>query len=176
MGDNGKLYTTYTTEMKDKMHLLVEKADVITPNMTEACFLLGEDYTNEPMDTALIKEYLKRLSEQGPEMVVITGVEAENGCHLNVGYTRYQDTYWRVPYDCIPAQYPGTGDTFASVLTGGSLRGDSLPIAIERATQFVSMAIRVTYGYRTPEREGIMLEKVLGLLKSELIYSGYEKF
>lgn len=161
MGDHGKLYKTYTGEMQSKMRLLVEKADIITPNLTEACFLLGDTYTGEPMDAARIEGYLKKLSDMGPESVVITSMYTDDGCFANVGYNRLQDTYWKVAYNCIPVQYPGTGDTFTSVLTGSLLTGASLPAAIDKATGFVYSAIQTTYEHKTPPREGILLEKVL---------------
>ena len=37
MGDHGKLYATYTEEMCEEMKQLVSYADIVTPNMTEAC-------------------------------------------------------------------------------------------------------------------------------------------
>ncbi|MCX7842134.1 MAG: pyridoxamine kinase [Clostridia bacterium] len=176
MGDHGKLYKTYTREMQDKMRLLVEKADIITPNLTEACFLLGEAYTGEPLDAEVVKSYLKRLSDMGPESVVITSTLLENSCYANAAYNRRLDTYWKISYSCIPKQYPGTGDTFTSVLVGGLLAGDSLAAAVHRATGFVEMAIRETFECGTPEREGILLEKVLGWLRQKPSASSFEEF
>lgn len=164
MGDNGKLYKTYTEEMQKGMRLLVEKADVITPNLTEACFLLGEPYTEEPMEWTKVKDYLKTLSGMGPERVVITSVCTNKGCFSNAAYDRSLDTYWNIEYACMPKQYPGTGDTFASVLVGSLLAGADLPAAVDKASEFVALAIKTTYEYGTPQREGILLEKVLGWL------------
>ena len=64
-----------------------------------------------------------------------------------------------LPY--LPAHYPGTGDTFTSVITGSLMQGDSLPMALDRATQFILQGIRATFGYEYDNREGILLEKVL---------------
>ena len=68
---------------------------------------------------------------------------------------------WRVETDHIPASYPGTGDMFASVISGRLLLGDSLPAAIDRAIHFVIHAIRNTFGHNTPQREGVLMEKSL---------------
>ena len=174
MGDHGRLYKTYTPEMQNRMRMLVEAADIITPNLTEAFFLLEETYSDEPMSMEEAKSFLKRLSEMGPETVVITSIKTQDGLHVNAGYSRSQDTYWRTPYDYIPVQYPGTGDIYTSVLTGSLLHGDNLPEAMDRATRFVSMAVSTTHSYGTPVREGVILEKLLMNLKNKQSDSNYE--
>ena len=75
----------------------------------------------------------------------------------------------------INAHYPGTGDVFASVLTGSILRGDSLPIAMNRATAFLERAIKTTYSYSTDSREGIMLESCLDFLITNPTLCDYEQ-
>lgn len=174
MGDNGCLYSTYTSELQNKMHYLVEKADVITPNLTEAYFLIGERYTDKPVNTPVIKRYLKQLSDIGPETVIIKGIHMEDGNYANVGYCRNLGLFYKVLYQHIPVHYPGTGDVFTSVLTGSLLRGDELPVALNKATKFISLAIQTTYEHGTPEREGVLLEMVLEGLYSEPGNNGYE--
>ncbi|MDS1029268.1 pyridoxamine kinase [Bacillota bacterium LX-D] len=174
MGDYGKLYKTYTLEMQKKMRLLVKEANVITPNLTEACFLLEEPYTEKAFSQPKLKYFLKKLSEMGPDTVIITSIKTENGRFENIGYKRSEDTYWKVAYDYVPAHYPGTGDIFTSVLIGNLLMEDNLPTAMDKATQFVSIAVRTTYDYGTPVREGVLLEKILVQLKNEHLSSNYE--
>ena len=173
MADHGKLYKTYTLEMQKKMKLLVEKADIITPNMTEACFLLEEPFINGSIDNQEIKRILKKLSDFGPDIVVITSVKGYNGSFYNIGYKRSDDTFWKVDYEQIPSQYPGTGDIFTSVFTGCLLNGDNLPVAMDKATQFLSHAVRMTYECKTSEREGVLLEKALGRLMDNTINNTY---
>lgn len=67
-----------------------------------------------------------------------------------------------------------TGDTFTSVITGSLMQGDSLPIALDRATQFILQGIRATFGYEYDNREGILLEKVLHNLDMPIQISSYE--
>ena len=86
----------------------------------------------------------------------------------------FGNAYWRVPYDYVPTSYPGTGDIFASVLTGGMMNGDSFPIAIERATRFIELAIKTTFSYGTDTRYGVMLEKCLPWLSQNVVLKGYE--
>jgi len=91
-----------------------------------------------------------------------------------VAYDRQDGRFWKVDCDYVPAFYPGTGDLFASVLVGSLLQGDSLPIAIERSVQFVSISIRATFGHRVPHRDGVLFERVLGSLASPLTSSTYQ--
>ncbi|MBU2700839.1 pyridoxine kinase [Sporomusaceae bacterium BoRhaA] len=164
MGDGGKLYTTYTKHMQERMKQLVAKADVITPNYTEACFLLGEPYDEAVCDLGKMTDWLARLSDLGPERVVITGIFISQEKLLTLGYDQKNAAVYQVFSDYIPAKYPGTGDVFASVLLGSLLRGASLPCAMEQAADFVAEAIRVTLAFNTPPREGILLETILSRL------------
>lgn len=174
MADHGKLYSTYTIEMKEKMELLVREADIITPNLTETYFLLNEPYHEGAIDEKEMKRILKKLSQMGPDKVVITGVIEKCNYRCNIGYDKNTDKYWKVKYKQIPVDYPGTGDIFASVLVGGFITGDTLPMSIDRATQFLYTVIEETYKCKTPNREGVLLEKVLGLLNNRNIKCSYE--
>ncbi len=174
MADNGKPYKTCTAELCSRMGELAAIADIITPNITEAAMLLGENPLQADVSMQKIKSYLVRLSELGPKIVVITSVFSD-GRTYNVGYDRDHSKFWRTPYNLINAHYPGTGDVFASVLTGSILRGDSLPIAMNRATAFLERAIKTTYSYSTDTREGIMLESCLDFLITNPTLCDYEQ-
>lgn len=173
LGDNGRLDATQTPEMVASMRRLVANADIITPNLTEAAFLLDEPWRPCISQDGL-KQQLLQLAALGPRCVVITSApagqrdpEVHGEQHAaTVAYDREQNRFWRTSAPYIPAFYPGTGDMFASVLTGSLLQGDSLPVAMDRAAQFVLLGIRATYGYATPHRDGILLERVLQTLRS----------
>jgi pyridoxine kinase len=178
LGDNGHAYQTMGPEMIARMRTLVSMADVITPNFTEAGFLLNKPYLNT-IDQEEIRDWVMGLSAMGPRTVIITSVPLPNtrgNCKVSsvVAYDREDGRLWRVDCDYIPAHYPGTGDAFASVIVGSLLQGDSLPIALDRAVQFVSMAIRATFGYSSPAREGVLLERVLPNLRAPVTASSYE--
>lgn len=175
MGDGGKRYRTYTDKLCKRMGELVRAADVITPNLTEASILLDSDYPSMPLTVGEAKQYLVKLSQKGPDTVVITGVMLAGGDVCNIGYDKKHNAFWRVPYETIPRSYPGTGDIFASILTGGLLLGDSLPIAMNRATDFCEYAIKTTFGYGAPAREGVMLEKCLPELAEKKSYTEYRQ-
>ncbi len=161
MGDHGKLYRTCTEDIRRGMGQLVAQAQVITPNLTEAFLLLGQEYDHAPLTATAAKSMLARLSECGPARVVVTGVTLATGEYANIGYDRDHNAYWKASGDYVPASYPGTGDIFASVLTGSFLMGDSLPMAMDRATRYTELTIKTTFGFSTDPREGVMLERTL---------------
>lgn len=173
LGDNGVLDATMTPEMVEKMRWLITRADIITPNITEVAFLLGEPCTPR-ITPEEVRGRLRRLSDRGPRTVVATSVPLvvdgrDPGQNTSViAYERDENRFWRVDCSYIPAHYPGTGDAFASVLTGSLVQGDSLSIALDRAVQFVTLGIRATFGQGLPSREGILLERILGSLQTPL--------
>jgi len=167
MGDEGKLYSIYTPQMQEQMKRLVQRADIVTPNYTEACFLLGETYQEKVYDIEKMREWLISLAAFGPSIVVMTGIPFENEKILTIGYDKKQNVFWEVFNDYIPAKYPGTGDIFASVLIGSLLYKDSLPTAMKRATEFTGLAIKTTFRANAPAREGVLVEKVLSWLCTE---------
>ena len=175
LGDNGKLYSNFNESMVVEMQHLVTHADVITPNLTELFYLLDRPYKESNTDQEL-KEYLRCLSDKGPEVVIITSVPVLDEPHKTsvYAYNRRGNRYWKITCPYLPAHYPGTGDTFTSVITGALLQGDSLPIALDRATQFILQGIRATFGYEYDNREGILLEKVLHNLDMPIQSSSYE--
>ena len=105
--------------MRARLGELVQVADVITPNLTEACMLLKIPTFTEGLSRSQAKSLLVRLSELGPNYVVITGAPMASGQIANIGYDRQHNSFWCILCDYVPVSYPGTGDLFASVLTGG---------------------------------------------------------
>ena len=188
LGDNGHLYKGMNEEMVGQMRELIKLADVITPNMTEMFLLLGEkqlSIINYPLSINncsqsqlddKLKTYLRELSNQGPSIVIVTSVPVIDTPHLTsvYAYNRNGNRYWKVTCPFLPAHYPGTGDSFTSVITGSLLQGDSLPLALDRAMQFTLQGIRSTFGYDYSNLEGIMLEKVLSNLNTPIQVSSYE--
>jgi len=175
MGDNGRLDPTITHEMVERMRWLVGKAYCITPNYSEACWLLNKTYAPES-STECIRDWLACLTEMGPELAVITSVPiaARPQDSSVVGYHRGLRRFWKVDYPYIPAYYPGTGDMFTSVLTGSLLQGDSPQSAMNRAVHFVTQSIRATLGHAEPNHYGILFERVLETLRSPVSCVGYE--
>ncbi|MBR5460322.1 MAG: pyridoxamine kinase [Clostridia bacterium] len=162
MGDDGVLYSTYTEEMREGMKRLVKRADVITPNITEAAFLLDRTPKSAYTDDELY-EITLALTELCSGEVVITGVEAPDGVGaLWMGEDKKLCRYIHKKHE---KSYPGTGDIFASVLLGRLLKGDSLDASVKRACDFIYNVVGYSKQFDYPTREGVLLEARL----SELI-------
>lgn len=175
LGDDGQLYGTMNADMVAGMRALIKQADIITPNITEAALLLNADIQLAQLSGEDIKTWARALAALGPRQVIITSVPQDSGRGSSVlAFDRAADRFWKVSCSYVPACYPGTGDMFASVITGSLLQGDSLPLSLDRAVQFVSMAIRATFGHNFPEREGVFLERVLSSLNAPVALSSFE--
>lgn len=164
MGDNGLAYRSVSKQIQRHMHELVEKADLITPNMTEACILLEEEYPTKGTSLFKVKEYLTRLADMGPQYVFITGVLTTDGKYCNVGYDRLEGKYWIRPIDYKPKTFYGTGDTFASVLAGCILDGQPMKKALAFASQFIDLCINNTTSEGEELKDGIYFEPKLDFL------------
>lgn len=175
LGDNGHLYSKMTQEMVEEMRRLACRADVLTPNLTEAFALLDRPYKTD-CTTGELKDLIAELSEMGPDTVIITGVPVpgQSGLTSVIARSKSDLRTWKVTCPYLPAHYPGTGDSFTSVITGSLLQGDSLPIALDRAAQFILQGIRSTFGYRMDNRDGILLERVLPNLNTPIQSATYE--
>ncbi len=175
LGDCGGLYQPFDDEMVINMRQLIRHAGIITPNLTEAALLLGEEYRPE-MELAQVKEWLMALAEQGAKTVIITSVVlvGEAGKTSVLAWDKSDKRIWKVSCDYLPAEYSGTGDVFASIVTGCLLQGDSLPIALDRAVQFISLGVRATFGYEYDSRQGIVLERILQALHAPVQIGSYQ--
>lgn len=175
LGDDGRLYETMNPEMVRRMKGLISKANIITPNFTEAALLLNEPYHPDVSEKEL-ENWLLRLAKLGPSIVIITSVPdpVSSKNTMVMAYNRSDGRFWKVSCVYIPASFPGTGDVFTSVIVGSLLQGDSLPVAMDRAVQFITAAIRASYGFKYPLREGVLLERVLGNLNMPVLASTYE--
>jgi pyridoxine kinase len=169
MGDDGELYETMGQDMVDQMKGFIKKATIITPNFTEAAYLLDEEYREDITETEL-KNWLVRLSDMGPDNVVITSAPDSNEKKNSsvAAYNRKEGGFWKISSDYIPVNFPGTGDAFTSVIVGSLLQGDTLPDALRRGVRFITTAIKASSAYEYPHREGILLEKVLGSLNDKI--------
>lgn len=160
MGDSGKLYSQITADYAEKMRGLCARADVITPNLTEAALLLGENYNDSP-DEQTIREMLKKLVVLGAGSAVITGIPRKN----EIGFTAYDGASF---YDVFSEKQEllcmGTGDVFASAMLAAIVRGKSFEQALNIAAQFTAEAVAKTAA--DPERRfyGVNFEQALPLL------------
>ena len=169
MGDDGKLYSTYTEPMMRGMRRLCHKADVITPNITEAFFLAGRafvDTTELPHDEALaiVRSLCNDFREFGNKKVVITGIPYGKNSFATYGYDRETEDEFFYTVKRIRLSYPGTGDLFASVLLGKLLAGVDFYPALVYSSDFVGRVMEFSSKFDTPLRDGVAFEAFLSEL------------
>lgn len=168
MADNGKLYSNADAAMVAGMRNLCGKADLIVPNITEAAFLLGEDFRDGPYTRSYVEDLLRRLSDLGPGQVVITGIWFSADLLGAAGYNRATGCVTYAFSPRIKGYYHGTGDIFASVLLAGILNQMNLPNAVQLAVDFTTGCIRRTKEAGTDERFGVNFEAGLPELMRQL--------
>ena len=158
MGDYGKLYATYTEELCQGIGRLVQYADILTPNVTEACILTGTPY-QEHFSEAELLELAKKLYDHGPEKVVITGVS--RGSFLeNYCYERdYGPSVQRILR--IAPQRSGTGDVFASIVAAGAVRGVPFAKSVRTAAGFIRACLKRSSELEIPTTDGVCFEEVI---------------
>lgn len=170
MGDDGVLYSTYNDAMVEGIKRLCHSADIITPNLTEACLLTGTEYRDtSAMDETTLADYadgicdsLVKLYGASVQSIIITGIHKGTDKVVTLvcsggGRQSYEHTR-------LKRGYPGTGDIFASVLLGDYLVHGEIYGATKKACDFVAHTIGYTAAYSTPVREGVALETRLPLI------------
>ncbi len=167
LGDNGKLYPVFDQTYVNKMKEVVLNADVITPNLTEACLLADVDYQqvmshqNEPTFLATVgKLFGDFLTKTGAKSAVITGVPCNNLVG-NVVVTSNDVRF--VTNERTQINYSGTGDLFSSVVLGEMLLGANLLQAVQLSAIFVGKCASATQN--SDRRFGLEFASVLPLLK-----------
>ena len=168
MGDHGRCYQTYTPAMCAGMARLAERADVITPNLTEAAFLLDIPYKDLPTDPDGCRATAERLSVNGRRSVALTGVSLKRGQTGAMCFDAKTGRTEAVQTEYVAHEFHGTGDVFASVLTGALVRGASLAEAAHQAVEFIRACAVRTAAEELPMREGVDFEPLLGLLTGEI--------
>lgn len=173
MGDHGKPYTMHSRELVQGMRQLMKRADALTPNLTELCMLADVEYT------AMVShrgegDYVNRVEEVARSLIgesertkhiVVTGIIRErNGKEYigNLAVSEKESHYIENPYTGMG--FSGTGDLFASVISGSLVKGLSIRKAMEKATYFLQEAIEEASAEKIPAVHGVYYEKYLSRL------------
>lgn len=162
MGDHGHLYSTYTEEMCSAMKELIREADIITPNLTEACLLTDIPYQPEQFRNKDLEAMAAKLAACGPAKVVITGIR-QKGFIANLIYEHGQPIRFSRSYR-IGSDRPGTGDIFAAIIAADAVKGLPFADSVKKASRFVKRCILRSEELKIPKAHGVCFEEVLSSL------------
>lgn len=161
MGDNGSKYATYTDELCEAMISLVDGADVLTPNLTEASIITGMPYEGQRVSEGYALRALDALLERGAKAVVLKGVLPGDSHIVNyIGGVEIEPA--TVTNELLPYMLHGTGDLYASALLASLMAGASLYDSVGFAGDLVVSALRLTTEQPDFEVRGVSFEPVLG--------------
>ena len=161
LGDHGSYYNNLGPEYIAAFKKLIPYADVILPNLTEACLLTDSPYTDDLSDEEIIR-ICQNLQKQGAKKVIFTSVPT--ACE-QVGLALSTET--KTEFFALPKEkedFHGSGDLFDAVFMASLLNGSSIEDSIIKAHDFVSACIKESCQYDYPKREGLLIEKNLSLL------------
>lgn len=165
MGDNGRIYPTYTEKLCRDMRRLIAYADIITPNLTEACFLTGTPYRESGWRRSELDEMARKLLDMGARQLVITGIKMGRDSIGNViAKQGSQQTIYQRQLQ-VEQTRSGTGDVFASVLGADAVNGVDFVYSCQRASRFVRQCLNETNKQETALNTGIDFESQLEKLK-----------
>ena len=174
MGDDGMTYDMYTSEFLSSMKELTARADVITPNITEFCLLTDMDYNtlqNSPLSLhqliSCLKDASHTLTAERAKKILITGIRftTDDGIPKIGNLLLDGSSHFLSAFPCCDGSYSGTGDLFASCITGGLARGTSLTEMMQTAGSFLEKALADSVKEQVPVNEGVNFEKYLYLLR-----------
>lgn len=178
MGDHGRAYSSITETHVQKMKDLLPLADIITPNITEACLLTGTPWKDGEWTMQELSGLCERLADICQQESVTSGEASTGttaiGASIVITGIRQGDSlvnflwddgvYTTVSTPIAGASRPGTGDIFASILAADAVRGETLLSSVQKAANFVGLCIAGSEKAGTPVQEGVVFEKYLAAL------------
>lgn len=163
MGDNGKPYTTYTAEMCQSMKKLVAYADILTPNLTEACILTDTPYHTGSWTAKELERMAETLSAQGAEKIVITGVPQK--AYISNFIYEKGGVSTRLRTLRIGSERSGTGDVFSSIIAADAVNHVPFQDSVRKASRFIKRCILRSIELGIPRTDGVCFEEYLTTLK-----------
>ncbi len=176
MGDHGKSYQTIGTGYQDALKELVSLADIITPNITEACLLTGTPYKESGWRRDELKELCTKLHAAGPKKAAVTGLRGRSPQGDYDSFINFISeihprnassvTSCNITHTAGPSRH-GTGDIFAAILAADAVKGLSFSASVEKAADFISSCIRLSDELGIPECDGVCFENLLSTLTQD---------
>ena len=158
MGDYGKLYPTYSPNLAEQMNSLVPYADILTPNLTEACILTGTEYHPDMNENELFV-LCSKLADMGPNKIVISGLERVDSLE-NYIFEAGKTPQIILEHKVGPFR-SGTGDVFSSIIAADAVNGVEFAASIRHASSFIAKVLRRTLELDLPKTDGICFEEYL---------------
>ena len=162
MGDHGHLYSVCDEDLIEAMRELMQYADVVTPNLTEACALTDTLYQENGWSKRKLSDLTWKLHLLGARSVILTGV-VKGKQILNVIHERGKEPVFHAT-KFVAGNYHGTGDVFAAVIGASMVRGVPMEEAVRRAAAFTKKCVEKTEELGAPEQDGLCLEACLSYL------------
>lgn len=160
MGDNGNLYVGFDRDFANHMAKLCAKADIILPNLTEAAYLLNEEYMPK-YDKSYVEGIVRRLAKLGPRIVIITGVSFDDSSVGVCIYDKNNDNTTYYLHEKIGQSFHGTGDVFSSSFVGAYLNGMNEFEAAKIAADFTKQSVTLTIEDKNEHWYGVEFEQLL---------------
>lgn len=162
MGDDGEPYATYTEEMCQQMKHLIPYADIITPNLTEACILTDTPYKKR-WKLKELSQLVKKLEDMGPKKIVITGIP--QGSYIaNYCYETGREPSI-IKTHKVGTSRCGTGDIFSSIVAADAINGVEFYTSVRKASLFIKKCILKSIELDIPLTDGVCFEEILHKLK-----------
>lgn len=168
MGDGGQMYPTYTEEMCEAMGTLVDGADLLLPNLTEASILTHREYPGQDLNDEQVDQMLAALLDLGAKTVVLKGIDRNDGRIRNFVANAEEGVSNKIElvHEKLPFMIHGTGDAFASALIGAVMAGRDMGESARIAGEFVRHAMISTRNQPDYEQRGVSFELNLDDLTS----------
>jgi len=164
MGDHGKIYAAYTEKMCQEMKELVQYADVLTPNLTEACMLTDTPYKEKGWHLQEFFDIAGKLCAKGAKKVVISGIPMGQFIG-NVLCEQEKEGAKLFRSKRIGTERCGTGDIFSSIIAADAVNGVEFEVSVKKAMKFVKESIELTEQLQIPKTNGVCFEGLLKKLK-----------
>ncbi len=169
MADNGVLYSIFDMNFASNMKKLCLKADVVIPNITEACLLTGVEYQEKGHTKEYLMKIFQSFKDMGIKYIVLTGASLNDN---EIGAATFNANTNEMTYysrKTIPGYYHGTGDVFGSVLVSAITKNKSLNESAKLAVDYTVESILTTIKYDNIDlKYGVNFEEVIPLIVNEL--------